>query len=107
MPKLWGGRFTKSVTKIMSEFNDSLHFDRRLWAEEIEASKAYAAALAKAGVLTKSEQTKIERALDETAGEFSDGTFAFKPEDEDIHTAIERRLVEKIGDGGKRIHTGL
>ncbi len=106
MPKLWGGRFTKSVTKLMGEFNDSLPFDKRLWEEEIEASGAYAAALAKAGVLSKSEQKKVAGALAEIGREFSAGKFEFRPEDEDIHTAIERRLVEKIGEPGKRIHTG-
>ena len=106
MPKLWGGRFTKSVTKLMGEFNDSLPFDKRLWKEEVEASRAYAAALAKAGVLSKSDRAKIVKALTEIGKELSAGGFIFMPEDEDIHTAIERRLVEKAGDAGKRIHTG-
>ena len=106
MPKLWGGRFTKSVSKLMGEFNDSLPFDKRLWKEEIEASKAYAAGLAKAGVFPKSQQSKIARALTEIGKEFANGKFKFKPEDEDIHTAIERRLVEKVGEAGKKIHTG-
>ena len=106
MPKLWGGRFTKSMSKLMSEFNDSLPFDKRLWKEEIEASTAYSAALANAGTFTKSQQTKVARSLREIGKEFAEGKFRFKPEDEDIHTAIERRLVEKIGDTGKKIHTG-
>ncbi len=106
MPKLWGGRFTKGVSRLMGEFNDSLPFDKRLWSEEIEASTAYSAALAKAGVFTKSEQAKVAKALREISKEFADNRFRFKPEDEDIHTAIERRLVEKIGDTGKKIHTG-
>ncbi len=90
----------------MSEFNDSLPFDKRLWKEEIEASTAYSAALAKAGIFTKSQQAKVARALREIGNEFAAGRFRFKPEDEDIHTAIERRLVEKIGETGKKIHTG-
>jgi argininosuccinate lyase len=106
MPKLWGGRFTKSVSKLMGEFNDSLPFDKRLWKEEIEASKAYAAGLSKAGVFPKSQQSKIARALTEIGKELANGKFKFKPEDEDIHTAIERRLVEKVGAAGKKIHTG-
>ena len=106
MPKLWGGRFTKSVSKLMGEFNDSLPFDKRLWKEEIEASKAYAAGLAKAAVFPKSQQSKIARALTEIGKEFANGKFKFKPEDEDIHTAIERSLVEKVGEAGKKIHTG-
>ncbi len=106
MPKLWGGRFTKSVSKLMGEFNDSLPFDKRLWKEEIEASTAYSAALAKSGVYSKSQQRRVARALREIGKEFADGRFRFKAEDEDIHTAIERRLVEKVGDTGKKIHTG-
>ena len=106
MPKLWGGRFTKNVSELMGEFNDSLPFDKRLWKEEIEASTAYSAALTKAGIFSKSQQSKVARALREIGKEFADGKFRFKPEDEDIHTAIERRLVEKVGEIGKRIHTG-
>jgi argininosuccinate lyase len=106
MPKLWGGRFTKSVSRLMGEFNDSLHFDRRLWKEELEASKAYASALTKAGVFTKSQLSRVVKAFADIAKEFASGRFVFKPEDEDIHTAIERRLVEKVGEAGKRIHTG-
>lgn len=106
MPKLWGGRFTKGVSKLMSEFNDSLPFDRRLWKEEIEASTAYSSALGKAGIFTRQQQTNVARALREIGKEFSGGKFRFRPEDEDIHTAIERRLVEKVGETGKKIHTG-
>ena len=106
MPKLWGGRFTKNVSELMGEFNDSLPFDKRLWKEEIEASTTYSAALAKAGIFSKSQQAKVAKALREIGKEFQDGKFRFKPDDEDIHTAIERRLVEKIGDTGKKIHTG-
>ncbi len=106
MPKLWGGRFTKGVSKLMGEFNDSLPFDKRLWKEEIDASTAYSAALAKAGILTKTQQAKLAKALREIGREFSGDKFRFKPEDEDIHTAIERRLVEIVGEIGKKIHTG-
>ena len=90
----------------MEEFNDSLPFDRRLWKEELEASRAYAVALAKAGVFFKSELSKTTKALKEMEAEFESGRFRYKPGDEDIHTAIERRLIEKIGVTGKKIHTG-
>ena len=91
---------------MMGEFNDSLPFDKRLWKEEVEASIAYSAALAKAGIFSKSQRAKVAGALREIAKEFDAGKFKFKPEDEDIHTAIERRLVEKVGETGKKIHTG-
>lgn len=106
MPKLWGGRFTEGVSDLMGEFNDSLRFDKRLWKEEIEASTAYSAALTKARILSRTQHSKIVRAFREIRREFAAGKFRFKSEDEDIHTAIERRLVEKVGESGKKIHTG-
>jgi argininosuccinate lyase len=90
----------------MEEFNDSLSFDKRLWKEEIEASCAYSIVLTKAGIFSKSEQAKIKKGFEEIEKEFVSQKFKFKPEDEDIHTAIERRLVEKVGEVGKKIHTG-
>ncbi len=90
----------------MEEFNDSLPFDKRLWKEEIEASLAYASSLAKAGIFSAGESSKIRKALGEIEREFATRKFVFKSGDEDIHTAIERRLVEKVGDIGKKIHTG-
>ncbi len=90
----------------MEEFNDSLPFDKRLWKEELEASRAYAVALSKAGVFSKSELAKTTKAFKEMEVEFASARFRYKPGDEDIHTAIERRLVDKIGVTGKKIHTG-
>ncbi len=106
MPKLWGGRFTKNASRIMEEFNDSLPFDKRLWKEEIEASRAYAMALTKAGIFSKREHTKIRTTFAEIEKEFISQKFKFKSGDEDIHTAIERRLVEETGEIGKKIHIG-
>ncbi|HUI29186.1 MAG TPA: argininosuccinate lyase [Candidatus Acidoferrales bacterium] len=106
MAKLWGGRFKKSASKLMEEFNDSLPFDKRLWKEEIEASRAYSTALTKAGIFSKPESAKIRKAFGELEKEFISQKFKFNPGDEDIHTAIERRLVEKVGEIGKKIHTG-
>jgi argininosuccinate lyase len=106
MAKLWGGRFSKRTSTLMEDFNNSLKFDKRLWEEELIASKAYARALTRANILTKVELHKIINALDQIAVEFRRGKFAFKSDDEDIHTAIERRLVEKIGAIGKKIHSG-
>ncbi len=106
MPKLWGGRFAKDSSRLMEEFNDSLPFDKRLWKEELQASDAYSVALGKAGIFSKNELARIRKAFREIEKEFSQGKFRFRPSDEDIHTAIERRLVELAGEAGKRIHTG-
>lgn len=91
---------------MMEEFSDSLPFDKRLWKEEIQASLAYSVALAKTGIFSKREQTRIMKAFREIEKEFTLEKVKFKPEDEDIHTAIERILVEKVGEIGKKIHTG-
>jgi argininosuccinate lyase len=106
MPKLWGGRFTKGASKLMEEFSDSLPFDRRLWREEIKASWAYAVALTKARIFSNPDLAKIKKAFAEIEQEFISQRLQFKPGDEDIHTVIERRLVEKVGELGKKIHTG-
>ncbi len=106
MAKLWGGRFTKGASRLMETFNDSLPFDKKLSKEEIEASRAYAVALATAGILSNTELSKIKKAFEEMEREFTSQKFKFKPGDEDIHTAIERRLIEKVGKIGKKIHTG-
>lgn len=106
MTKLWGGRFAKKSSGLMERFNNSLAFDKELWKEEIEASCAYSVALMKAKIFSKPEQAKIKKAFGEIEKEFASRSFKFKPDDEDIHTAIERRLIEKVGEVGKKIHTG-
>ncbi len=90
----------------MEEFNDSLPVDKNLWREEIKASSAYAVALAEAQVFSRKELALVQKAFHAIEKEFSDGKFTYRPGDEDIHTAIERRLVEKVGAIGKRIHSG-
>ncbi|PRW61120.1 argininosuccinate lyase [Chlorella sorokiniana] len=104
--KLWGGRFTGATDPLMEKFNESLPFDRRMWAEDIRGSQAYAKALAKAGVLTQDEADTIVEGLSKVAEEWAAGTFEVKPGDEDIHTANERRLSELIGATGGKLHTG-
>lgn len=104
--KLWGGRFTGKTDPLMEKFNESLPFDRRMWAEDIQGSQAYAKALAKAGVLTEEEALAISGGLDEVAEEWRTDSFAVKAGDEDIHTANERRLSEIVGSVGGKLHTG-
>jgi len=106
--KLWGGRFTGSVDPLMEKFNASIGFDKRMWREDIEGSKAYAETLERCGLLTKHEVSEIKRGLDLVAEEWKTPSgLALKGSDEDIHTANERRLTEIIGAGiAGKLHTG-
>jgi argininosuccinate lyase len=104
--KLWGGRFTGKTDPLMEEFNASIHFDRRLWAADIRGSQAYARALQRAGLLTEAECKAIVDGLEQVAQEWMHGQFVIHPEDEDIHTANERRLTELIGPTAGKLHTG-
>ena len=90
----------------MEKFNESLPFDKRMWAEDIKGSQAYARALSKSGVLTPEEASEIIEGLEAVGREWESGTFQVKPGDEDIHTANERRLSEIIGALGGKLHTG-
>lgn len=103
---LWGGRFKKEADQFMRRFNDSLPFDRRLYAADITGSIAYAGALAGAGILTKEELALLHEGLEQVCSEFEKGSFEIGPEDEDIHTAVERRLREVVGEVADKIHTG-
>uniref|UniRef100_A0A8D0XVY7 Argininosuccinate lyase n=1 Tax=Sus scrofa TaxID=9823 RepID=A0A8D0XVY7_PIG len=90
--KLWGGRFVGAVDPIMEKFNASITYDRHLWEVDVQGSKAYSRGLEKAGLLTKAEMDQILHGLDKVAEEWAQGTFKLNPNDEDIHTANERRL---------------
>lgn len=104
--KLWGGRFSGVTDALMKQFNDSIAFDVRLWDADIRGSIAYANALANAGVITKKEATMLIKGLRIVHDEFARGAFEIQPADEDIHTAVERRLKEIIGDVAGKLHTG-
>jgi argininosuccinate lyase len=106
MSKLWGGRFTKGTDALVHEFNASLRFDIRLAVQDIAGSKAWARGLVGAGVLTQVEADTIIAGLEQVRDEFSNGRFQFRPGDEDIHTAVERRLTEIVGEVGGKLHTG-
>ncbi|MBN1874964.1 MAG: argininosuccinate lyase [Anaerolineae bacterium] len=106
MAKLWGGRFEKATDKLLEQFNASIGFDWRMYAADIKGSIAYAHALEKVNILTVDEVTAIVNGLNAVLEEFDAGTFAFLPSDEDIHTAIERRLSELIGEVAGKLHTG-
>jgi argininosuccinate lyase len=104
--KLWGGTFSEPPDALAYRFNASLLFDQRLWEVDIRGSLAWAAALARAGVLPLAEVEQIQAGLRQVQAEFAAGRFAFLTTDEDIHTAVERRLGEVIGPVAGKLHTG-
>ncbi|PYM48561.1 MAG: argininosuccinate lyase [Candidatus Rokuibacteriota bacterium] len=104
--KPWAGRFTQSTDPTAERFTGSLAFDRRLWPWDITGSVAWAKALGRAGLLTASERDTIVRGLDAVREELATGTFPFRPELEDIHTNVERRLHDLVGDVAGKLHTG-
>jgi argininosuccinate lyase len=103
--KLWSGRFESGTSQLMDVFNNSIQFDHRMYKEDISGSIAHAKMLSKLGILSEEELTKSVVALKEIEAEIELGTFQFKIEDEDLHMAVEKRLTEKLGDLGKKIHT--
>ncbi len=103
---LWGGRFAKATDELMFEFNASLSFDRRLGEVDVRGSIAWARGLARAGLLTQEEANQIVAGLEQVKTELSGDTFSFQLTDEDIHTAVERRLTEIVGPAGGKLHTG-
>jgi argininosuccinate lyase len=104
--KPWGGRFARGTDLTAERFTASLAFDRRLWPHDLDGSAAWARALARAGVLTDAERAAIEKGLEAVRAELESDRFPFRPELEDIHMNIERRLVELVGDVGGKLHTG-
>lgn len=103
---LWGGRFEGKTDDALRRLNDSFAFDRRLYAADIQGSQVYAGALRNAGLLTPDEHAAILAGLDQVRAEFEGGTFIAAEGDEDIHTAVERRLTEIIGPAAGKLHTG-
>ena len=103
---LWGGRFSEPSDEDLRLLNDSIEFDHVLYAEDIEGSMAYARALAQAGVLRADEAEAIIEGLRQVRREFASDRFELVEGDEDIHTAVERRLIEIVGDVGGKLHTG-
>jgi argininosuccinate lyase len=106
MTKLWGGRFSGGLDPIAWEYNASLSFDWRLAEVDVRGSIAWAKALMKAEVITLDEQHQIVKGLTDILGEIRSGKFVHVPSDEDVHTAIERRLTELTGPVGGKLHTG-
>jgi argininosuccinate lyase len=104
--KMWDGRFKKPSDSIMEELNNSLNIDKILIEEDIAGSCAWAGALLGCGVLSRAEHNRIVSGLKAILADYRSGTIKFLPSDEDIHMAVERLLVEKIGETGGKLHTG-
>jgi argininosuccinate lyase len=103
---LWEGRIEVPPDEAMLAYTSSIGFDVRLAPDDLQGTRAHVAGLVKAGLLTQEEASVIGAALDRVELELQEGSFAFKPTDEDIHTAIERRVTELAGDAGAKVHTG-
>lgn len=105
LKKPWGGRFKKDTHKIAEKFSSSIDCDKRLYREDVEGSIAHVTMLAETGIILKGEAEKIIKGLKQIEKEIDSGKFPFREEYEDIHLNIEKRLIEKIGDTGGKIHT--
>lgn len=106
MAQLWGGRFTKETDASVKAFNDSLRFDSRLYHEDIEGSIAHASMLGRQGIITNEEADTIINGLGVILSEIESGDLVFTDEYEDIHSFVEANLIDRIGDAGKKLHTG-
>src|SRR6266568_2535339 len=102
---MWGGRFGSGPDPIMEDINASIDFDRQLYRQDIAASKAHAAMLAKKGIIAAQDAKRIAHGLDTILSEIESGKFAFKRALEDIHMNVEGRLAELIGPAAGRLHT--
>ena len=106
MAQLWGGRFTKETDQMVYQFNASISFDKRFYAQDIRGSIAHVMMLAKQGILTEEEQQKMISGLEGILRDIEDGVLEISDRYEDIHSFVEATLIERIGEPGKKLHTG-
>ena len=106
MAQLWGGRFTKATDQMVYDFNASILFDRKLYKQDITGSIAHATMLGKQGIITADETVKIIDGLKGILKDVEDGTLCIDESQEDIHSFVEATLIDRIGDAGKKLHTG-
>ena len=104
--KLWGGRFTGQTDELVNQFNASLPFDSRFYAQDIRGSIAHVTMLASVGVLTDTEKNDIIRGLESILADINSGTLTMDDGSEDIHSFVEAHLIERVGETGKKLHTG-
>lgn len=103
--KLWGGRFTKEENQLVHNFNESLSFDQKFYKQDIQGSLAHVKMLGKQGIITTDEMNDIIKGLESIRVDLDNGTLQFD-NSEDIHSLVEAHLIERIGDAGKKLHTG-
>ncbi len=106
MAQLWGGRFTKETDQLVYNFNASITFDKRLYKHDIQGSIAHVTMLAASGILTNSERDDIIAGLNGILADVESGALEITTEYEDIHSFVEANLIDRIGDTGKKLHTG-
>ncbi len=104
--KLWGGRFTKEENQLVHNFNESLSFDQKFYHQDIQGSIAHVTMLAKQGIVSEEDRAAIIDGLKGILADIENGTLEFTKEHEDIHSFVEANLIARIGDAGKRLHTG-
>ena len=103
--KLWGGRFSKETDSLANDFQSSIHFDQRLYREDIQGSLAHSEMLTAQGVISQADKDAIRKGLTEILADIEAGKVEFSPANEDIHMNIEALLTQRIGEAGKRLHT--
>ena len=106
MAQLWGGRFTKETDQLVYNFNASISFDQKFYEQDIRGSKAHVTMLAKQGILTEEEKDQILTGLEGILSDVKEGKLAITSQYEDIHSFVEANLIDRIGDAGKKLHTG-
>ncbi|MEG2651873.1 MAG: lyase family protein, partial [Eubacterium sp.] len=104
--KMWGGRFQKGTDTLTDDFNSSIRFDKRLFREDITGSMAHAKMLGKQHIIPQEDADLIVKTLREILSDIDDGQVTFTVDMEDIHMNVEAILTERIGDVGKKLHTG-
>ncbi|MBE5787761.1 MAG: argininosuccinate lyase [Clostridiales bacterium] len=104
--KLWGGRFEKETSQLMDDFHSSISFDQRLYAQDIRGSQAHARMLCRQGIISQEDEAAIQAGLAAILADMEAGKVDFPASSEDIHMHVEKLLTERIGDAGKRLHTG-
>ena len=104
--KLWGGRFTKEENQLVHNFNASISFDQKFYKQDIEGSIAHVTQLGTVGIITEDEMRKIIEGLKGIKADIESGKLEISEESEDIHSFVEANLIERIGEPGKKLHTG-
>ena len=106
MAQLWGGRFTKETDQLVYNFNASISFDKKFYRQDMEGSMAHVKMLAKQGILTEDEKNQILKGLEGILEDVENGTLEISHKYEDIHSFVEATLIDRIGEAGKKLHTG-